>query len=132
LFERETRARSSADRAGGFGPSGRGFDSCRARQTLRLFIPASGCVAYRSIRMSPGIYTSRAVEPILTARTRTHGVRHPRRRRRAMSSKSDRSKGAGSGVAMSAGDASQDLQPVRFGSPESEAQVRSLLSKADT
>jgi hypothetical protein len=31
LFERETRARSSADRAGGFGPSGRGFDSCRAR-----------------------------------------------------------------------------------------------------
>src|SRR4029077_10447351 len=33
---------------------------------------------------------------------------------------------------MSAGDASQDLQPVRFGSPESEAQVRSLLSKADT
>ena len=49
-----------------------------------------------------------------------------------MSSKSDRSKGAGSGVAMSAGDASQDLQPVRFGSSESEAQVRSLLSKADT
>ena len=49
-----------------------------------------------------------------------------------MSSKSDRSKGAGSGVAMSAGDASQVLQPVRFGSSESEAQVRSLLSKADT
>ena len=49
-----------------------------------------------------------------------------------MSSKSDRSKGAGSGVAMSAGDARQVLQPVRFGSSESEAQVRSLLSKADT
>ena len=49
-----------------------------------------------------------------------------------MSSKSDRSKGAGSGVAMSAGDANQDLQPIRFGSAESEAQVRSLLSKADT
>jgi hypothetical protein len=49
-----------------------------------------------------------------------------------MSSKSDRSKRAGSGVAMSAGDANQDLQPIRFGSSESEAQVRSLLSKADT
>jgi hypothetical protein len=49
-----------------------------------------------------------------------------------MSSKSDRSKGAGSGVAMSAGDANQDLQPIKFGSAESEAQVRSLLSKADT
>jgi len=49
-----------------------------------------------------------------------------------MSSKSDRNKGAGSGVAMSAGDATQDLQPIRFGSAESEAQVRSLLSKADT
>lgn len=28
------RARSSADRAGGFGPSGRGFDSCRARHLI--------------------------------------------------------------------------------------------------
>ena len=49
-----------------------------------------------------------------------------------MPSKSDRNKGAGSGVAMSAGDANQDLQPIRFGSAESETQVRSLLSKADT
>jgi len=46
--------------------------------------------------------------------------------------KSDRSKGAGSGVALSAGDANQDLQPIRFGTAESEAQVRGLLSKADT
>src|SRR6266480_894738 len=44
----------------------------------------------------------------------------------------DRNEGADSGVAMSAGDANQDLQPIRFGSAESEAQVRSLLSKADT
>src|SRR5256885_13739857 len=49
-----------------------------------------------------------------------------------MSSKSDRSKGAGSGVAMSAGDANQDLQPIRFGSAESEAQVRGVPSKVDT
>jgi hypothetical protein len=35
--ERETRARSSADRAGGFGPSGRGFDSCRARHSNLLW-----------------------------------------------------------------------------------------------
>src|SRR5947208_30244 len=44
----------------------------------------------------------------------------------------DRNEGADSGVAMSAGNANQDLQPIRFGSAESEAQVRGLLSKADT
>jgi hypothetical protein len=49
-----------------------------------------------------------------------------------MPSKGNRSKGAGSGVAMSAGAANQDLQTVKFGSSESEAQVRGLLSKADT
>src|SRR5438045_6633895 len=49
-----------------------------------------------------------------------------------MPSKSNQSKGAGSGVAMSAGDAKQDLQPIKFGSTESEAQVRGLLSKVDT
>src|SRR5947199_5510888 len=49
-----------------------------------------------------------------------------------MPAKSNRSKGAGSGVARSAGDAKQDLQPIKFGSTESEAQVRGLLSKVDT
>ncbi|TMB85618.1 MAG: hypothetical protein E6J39_00685 [Chloroflexi bacterium] len=44
----------------------------------------------------------------------------------------DRNEGADSGVAMSAGNANQDLQPIRFGSAESEAQVRGLLSKVDT
>src|SRR5439155_26690812 len=58
LIERETRARSSADRAGGFGPSGRGFDSCRARHpTLALVSTAALGVAHRSIRMSSAIYT---------------------------------------------------------------------------
>src|SRR6266480_2507809 len=44
----------------------------------------------------------------------------------------DRNEGADSGVAMSAGTTKQDLQPIKFGSTESEAQVRGLLSKVDT
>ena len=34
--ERKLRACSSVDRADGFGPSGRGFESCRARQFSRM------------------------------------------------------------------------------------------------
>ena len=34
LIERDASARSSVDRADGFGPSGRGFESCRARHPL--------------------------------------------------------------------------------------------------
>ncbi len=35
LTERKRCARSSVDRADGFGPSGRGFESCRARSSSR-------------------------------------------------------------------------------------------------
>ena len=40
------RARSSADRAGGFGPSGRGFDSCRARQLKPTMIESTRSADY--------------------------------------------------------------------------------------
>src|SRR5438309_9175182 len=46
----------------------------RTRSSRQAHGQNPSCVAYRSIRMSLGIYTWRAARPILLARTRTHGL----------------------------------------------------------